>query len=101
MKKQLIHLLLAVSALGFCGLSLAEEIKIPVGEQGQSNALMLPKTGMSKAQVAQQFGEPIEKTAAVGTPPISKWKYAEYTVYFENDHVIHAVRDFHRKDSTN
>ncbi len=99
MHKSLISSLLILCTLGFCSTSFAEEIKVPVGEQGQSSAMVLPSTGMSKAQVEQKFGEPIEKSAPVGTPPISKWKYSDYTVYFEYDHVIHAVRNFRRQDA--
>lgn len=51
-----------------------------------------PVRGTSKALVARQFGEPAQRVAAVGDPPISSWVYPGFTVYFEYDHVIHAVR---------
>jgi hypothetical protein len=28
---------------------------------------------------------------AVGEPPISRWEYTGYTVYFEHDLVLHSV----------
>jgi hypothetical protein len=28
---------------------------------------------------------------AVGRPPISRWEYPGFIVYFEHEHVIHAV----------
>ena len=51
----------------------------------------LPVRGMSMDRVQTRFGKPLEKTAAVGTPPISKWRYKIFTVYFESQFVIHAV----------
>jgi len=50
-----------------------------------------PARGTSKAQVEKQFGEPTQRVAAVGNPPISSWVYPGFTVYFEYDHVIHSV----------
>ncbi len=52
-----------------------------------------PRRGMSKARVVKQFGPPSERTAPVGNPPISSWKYPGFRVYFERDRVIHAVKE--------
>lgn len=57
-------------------------------------SITLPGRGMSKDQVEDRFGSPAEKVEAIGEPPISRWVYGSFTVYFEYDHVIHAV---HRK----
>jgi outer membrane protein assembly factor BamE (lipoprotein component of BamABCDE complex) len=71
---------------------LAEDIKIPVGSQTpESQQIARPTTGMTKSQVKSQFGEPQKEIPAKGKPPISSWEYAEFSVYFENDHVIHSV----------
>jgi hypothetical protein len=56
----------------------------------------LPKRGSSMAQVEVQFGAPQQKFAAVGggspkTPPITRWQYGQFSVYFENSHVVDAV----------
>ena len=50
-----------------------------------------PSRGTTKAEVMAKFGEPATKTAAVGEPPISRWEYSPFVVYFENDYVLHAV----------
>lgn len=50
-----------------------------------------PARGQSMAQVESQFGAPTERFAAVGQPPITRWVYADKVVYFEYDHVVHAV----------
>ncbi|MDJ0917283.1 MAG: hypothetical protein QNJ05_05920 [Woeseiaceae bacterium] len=50
-----------------------------------------PTRGMSEASVEAKFGSPKSKQAAVGEPPISRWEYDGFVVYFEYDKVIHAV----------
>lgn len=50
-----------------------------------------PQRGMSQAQVEARFGAPEGREAPVGEPPISRWIYPEYTVYFEHQYVLHAV----------
>jgi len=47
--------------------------------------------GMTMTQVEQRFGAPKSKLAAVGDPPITRWIYAEHTVYFEHHLVITSV----------
>ncbi len=71
---------------------LAEQIKIPVGEQHKElGHITKPQRGQSKAHVEQQHGEPVQRFAARGQPPISRWEYPGFIVYFEHDHVIHSV----------
>jgi hypothetical protein len=50
-----------------------------------------PQRGMSKANVETRFGMPTARISAVGTPPISRWEYPAFVVYFEYDHVVHAA----------
>lgn len=61
------------------------------GIQVRVPSVPAPTRGMTKSEVLAHFGEPTGKTAAVGKPPISRWEYPGYTVYFEYDHVVHAV----------
>ena len=56
----------------------------------------LPRRGVSMAQVEARYGAPQQKFAAVGgggprTPPITRWQYPTFSVYFENSHVVDAV----------
>ena len=51
----------------------------------------LPESGLSKDHVLREYGMPLSKTAGIGAPPISRWHYATYTVYFEFNYVIHTV----------
>lgn len=70
----------------------AEVIHIPVGEQAPENQnLPRPTRGMSEDAVLDSFGEPLSMGAPVGQPPISKWLYENFTVYFESGVVIHSV----------
>lgn len=57
----------------------------------QAAGLERPAKGESMAQVEARFGAPEQIVPAVGQPPITRWVYPGFTVYFENDHVLHAV----------
>ena len=51
----------------------------------------LPVRGMSSSKVMAEFGEPDQKTSPVGDPPISRWDYPDFQVYFERSVVITTV----------
>jgi hypothetical protein len=46
---------------------------------------------MTMNAVESRFGAPTRRAAAVGTPPITRWEYPGFVVYFEYDHVVHSV----------
>jgi hypothetical protein len=46
---------------------------------------------MTMDQVEAKFGAPVQKLDAVGEPPITRWLYDGYTVYFEHQLVLHTV----------
>jgi hypothetical protein len=50
-----------------------------------------PKNSQTKEEVAAKFGEPLKKVAAIGEPPISRWEYGKFNVFFEDNLVIHTV----------
>lgn len=50
-----------------------------------------PHRGSTMAAVQSQYGEPTNRHAAVGDPPITRWDYPQFAVYFEHDRVLHAV----------
>jgi hypothetical protein len=50
-----------------------------------------PSRGLTMGQVEARYGAPVARSAAVGQPPITRWEYPSFVVYFENDRVIHAV----------
>ncbi len=50
-----------------------------------------PHRGMTMDQVRQRYGEPVVEYPRVGEPPITRWEYANYSVFFEYQHVLTAV----------
>ena len=50
-----------------------------------------PARGSDMDSVQQRYGEPNDRHAPVGDPPITRWVYGQFTVYFEHQYVIHAV----------
>ncbi len=57
----------------------------------ESYSIDLPGRGMTMTEVEKHFGPPGKKMDEVGTPPITRWIYEDFTVYFEYQYVIHAV----------
>ena len=50
-----------------------------------------PTRGMRMSAVEARFGAPQNRHATVGEPPITRWDYTGFAVFFEHDRVIHAV----------
>jgi hypothetical protein len=50
-----------------------------------------PTRGMTMTTVLKRYGVPVKKLPAVGKPPITRWAYKKYTVYFEDRYVIDSV----------
>ena len=68
----------------------ADTLTIPIGQQG-ADLTEVPQKGQSKRSVLERFGLADEEHPAVGKPPITRWDYREFSVYFEYDHVIDSV----------
>lgn len=60
-------------------------------DMSAQSAAQRPARGQSMATVEARFGEPSTKVRAIGEPPISRWEYPGFTVFFEYEHVIHSV----------
>ena len=54
-------------------------------------AIKVPRNGMNMASVRKQFGDPVSEDAPVGDPPITRWEYDGFSVFFEYDLVLHSV----------
>lgn len=50
-----------------------------------------PARGATMQDVEKKLGQPKEVLPAVGDPPITRWVYDAFTVYFEHNRVIHSV----------
>lgn len=60
-----------------------------------SEGLPRPRSGQTMDSVRARFGTPEQELPWIGEPPITRWVYPEFTVYFENEYVINTV--VHRK----
>jgi hypothetical protein len=50
-----------------------------------------PNRGLDMKAVESTWGAPDSKQSPVGEPPIARWEYSDFVVYFEYTHVIHSV----------
>jgi len=69
----------------------AEIISVNGNMAVRQTAVDHPARGSTMHAVEAHFGAPTEKHPAVGKPPITRWDYPGFSVFFENDRVIHAV----------
>jgi hypothetical protein len=53
--------------------------------------IQTPRDGLTMSQIRQQFGNPQSEQPAVGDPPISRWDYDGFSVFFEYDLALHTV----------
>jgi hypothetical protein len=84
-----------------CGCALisaavAETIVVNDQVQVRDSQLERPKRGLTMDQVEKQFGAPSTRHPAVGgssqqQPPITRWDYSGFAVFFEHDRVIDSV----------
>jgi len=54
--------------------------------------LAVPKRGQQMRDVRRQIGAPSRVITPVGNPPITRWIYPRFTVYFQRSRVLRAVR---------
>ena len=83
------------------GAAVAETLVVDDQVQVRQSAVDRPARGATMSAVEQKFGAPAQKHAAVGgcnggaspckTPPITRWDYPGFSVFFENEHVIDSV----------
>lgn len=88
MKIRLLMLFLCASA---CSAAIAETIVVDDQVKVRESNVERPGRGMTMSAVESRFGAPAAKHATVGQPPITRWDYPGFAVFFEKDRVIHAV----------
>ena len=81
----------AILLLSLSNVCLAESVTVQVGQQGDAKTVKRPARGSSSAQVIERFGSPTQQSPSVGEPPISRWVYDNFTVFFDGNYVIHSV----------
>jgi hypothetical protein len=89
--KILIVPLLLSGLFGFMTPAMADTLSIINQPPNTTEGVQRPERGMTQQQVESSFGSPLRKMDAVGEPPISRWVYDKYTVYFEHNYVIHSA----------
>lgn len=89
---RLIAIILIGLATGLLGSVGAQNLDMSRADQSQTfDQPGKPTRGMTQERVRASFGEPDSTVAAVGDPPISRWVYSDFVVFFEYDKVIHSV----------
>jgi hypothetical protein len=85
-----------LAALLFASAAYADTLLLDGIDVDKATADSRPKSGMSMTAVESSYGSPSERHSPVGganaqQPPITRWDYPSFSVYFENDRVIHSV----------
>jgi hypothetical protein len=80
------------AALALSGPACADELQVP----NPSASGGTPASGMSMESVEAKYGAPSRRVPAVGgataaQPPITRWEYPGFVVFFEHNKVIHTV----------
>ncbi len=79
--------------VGFAGIGVACADTVVVDDQVmvRDSSVARPARGSTMTTVEAKFGAPVARHPTVGVPPITRWDYAGFSVFFEKDRVIHAV----------
>ncbi len=59
-----------------------------------------PARGALMSTVESAYGPPLHRVGPVGDPPITRWVYENFSVYFEHSHVITTVVNKAHADET-
>jgi len=73
------------------GVAVAETLVVDDQVQVRESQIDRPKRGTTMSDVEKRFGAPVTRHPTVGKPPITRWDYNGFAVFFEHDRVIHAV----------
>ena len=101
-------LLVAMGVFAVCSTAHADTLAMPQTAEEATQTITteipaaapitikLPSKGSEMRAVVKEFGEPKMKFPAVGggqprQPPITRWDYEGFSVFFEHSHVVDAV----------
>lgn len=88
MKRIILSLFVLLAGMGT---ATADQLLIAAVQEARAEAPAQPVRGATMARVRTRYGPPRDMLNTVGDPPISRWDYPGFVVYFEYDRVIHAV----------
>ncbi len=83
--------ILLLTGLATLGAARADTLIVDSLGQAQASAAERPARGMTMDSVTARWGAPASRADAVGQPPITRWEYDGFVVFFERNHVLHAV----------
>ncbi|MDN5863434.1 MAG: hypothetical protein L0H19_08290 [Salinisphaera sp.] len=66
-------------------------VSVPGTPSASNTPATLPHRGMNMDAVVSRYGAPQTRHPAVGDPPITRWDYPGFSVFFEYDLVLHSV----------
>jgi outer membrane protein assembly factor BamE (lipoprotein component of BamABCDE complex) len=89
MQTRIFAALLIGSALA--GSAVADTVVVNDQVQVMPSQVDRPKRGTTMDEVEKHFGAPVNRHPTVGAPPITRWDYSNFSVFFEKDRVIDAV----------
>jgi len=92
MLRKSLTLLIVYGLLGGFVQASADTLLVEGLQSASGTAGERPRRGMSMDAVQAKWGQPMAQRGAVGEPPISRWEYGDFIVFFEYQRVIHAVR---------
>lgn len=92
MVRQALVAFLAVIALWALESAFADTLTVDGLNPSEETVSERPARGQSMDGVESTWGAPQAKQSPIGDPPISRWEYPGFIVYFEYQHVIHAVQ---------
>lgn len=85
------YFLAALVGLCAAGAACADTVVVDDQVMVRESPVARPARGSTMAAVERKFGAPVARHPTVGAPPITRWDYAGFAVFFEGDRVIHAV----------
>jgi len=92
MTKKISTIILLALSFGLGGVISADTLDMSSSDRAATfDRAGKPTRGMTQQSVESNFGSPQAARSAIGDPPITRWEYANFVVFFEYDRVIHAV----------
>ena len=78
------------------GSALADTVVVNDQVQVRESQVDRPKRGVTMSEVEKHFGAPVTRHPTVGgasshQPPITRWDYNGFSVFFERDRVVDSV----------
>jgi len=94
MQTRILAALLAGCAVA--GSALADTVVVNDQVQVRQTQIDRPQRGLTMSEVEKHFGAPVTRHPAAGGdtprhPPITRWDYSGFSVFFEHDRVIDSV----------